>query len=68
MTKKPNPILQEKFREGYNMGFEKGMRYGREIAIRFFAERFKNLKKEKGVGEKTLQKVKKVIGEEYFTR
>lgn len=67
MSKKPNPILQEKYQEGYKMGFEKGMNYGRQVAIRFFAERFKLLENEKGIGEKTIQKVKKKLGEEYFT-
>lgn len=60
--KKKNPVLQKKFDEG----FEKGVMAGREQAISFFIDRFKELNDVPGIGEKTLIKIQEQLGEKYF--
>lgn len=60
--KKPNPILEKKYNEGYAHGKIAGINQ----ATQFFAEKFKNLSKRKGIGEKTMEKIKEELGKEYF--
>lgn len=60
--RKPNPVLEKKYNEGYAHGKIAGINQ----ASMFFAERFKNLSKRKGIGEKTMQKIREELGESYF--
>ncbi|TLS37753.1 hypothetical protein [Pseudalkalibacillus caeni] len=54
---KKNPILQKK----WNEGFHAGMEAGRRQAVLAFAERFDRLANTKGFGEKTMEKIIKVM-------
>lgn len=60
MTK--NPVLQKKFEEGYKLGVQHGI----ERSTAFFKARFEGLEEVPGIGEKTLAKIKKQLGEQYF--
>ena len=57
-----NPLLQQKYNEGYIDGVSAGI----AKATAFFADRFKGLDDVEGIGPKTLDKIKKQLGEEYF--
>lgn len=60
--KNKNPLLQKKFEEGYELGLEHGV----QKATAFFIERFESLKDVKGIGDKTLEKVKKQLFKGYL--
>jgi len=61
-----NPVFKKKYEEGYNDGFQNGAEFGRIQAIKFFAAKLSKLKDAPGIGNKTFQKVKKQLGEQYF--
>ncbi|MRG86982.1 hypothetical protein [Salinibacillus xinjiangensis] len=63
-----NPILKQKYEEGYLDGFANGADYGRSRTVDFFVERFNGLENVPGIGSKTLEKIRKQLGEEYFRR
>jgi hypothetical protein len=63
---KKNPVLEQKYREGYERGMENGIELGKESAIYYFASRFDNLDKVKGIGPKTIKLVVEHCGEQYF--
>lgn len=63
-----NPVLQKKFKEGYEVGFQKGTEFAKEQIVNFFADRFDNLDKVEGIGTKTFEKIKNHFGKEYFER
>ncbi len=63
---KKNPVLQKKFDEGYEVGFKNGAEYGQRAAVDFFANKFEGLEKVPGIGKKTLSKLRKHLGEQYF--
>lgn len=64
--RKKNPLLQQKYHEGFQAGYERGMQDGISRATAFFATKFSTLEEEKGIGPKTIEKVKRVLGEKYF--
>jgi hypothetical protein len=64
MTK--NPLLEKKFQEGYNQGFKLGKDVGIATAVDFIATKLEALHQMPGVGTKTIEKLKKALGEEYF--
>ena len=66
MAKKKNPVLQQKFEEGKREGFKHGFEQGKYSAIVYFASRFEGLDKVPGIGPKTVEKVVKHFGKEYF--
>jgi flagellar biosynthesis/type III secretory pathway protein FliH len=51
--KKKNPVMQQKYEEG----FEDGLRQGKYEAIRIFAEKFEGLEKVDGIGKATIEKI-----------
>jgi hypothetical protein len=57
-----NPLLEKKWLEGY----EQGKKDGVGQAVSFFLDRFKGLQDVPGIGEKTMEKIKKQLGEKYF--
>jgi len=57
-----NPVLQKKFDEGYKLGLEHGV----QKATLFFKEKFEGLENVEGIGKKTMNKIKKQLGEKYF--
>ncbi|MEW8985944.1 MAG: hypothetical protein AB2401_02865 [Bacillus sp. (in: firmicutes)] len=59
-----NPILQKKYDEGY----EKGLKQGIKQSVDFFTEKFKGLEDVPGIGEKTIDKIRKQLGHEYFQK
>lgn len=56
--KKPNPVLKEK----YDQGFKDGVYH----AVCVFGEKFNGLDQVEGIGEKTMYKIKMHLGERYF--
>ena len=64
MARKPNPVLQKKYNEGFMNGYERA----RLDTLDFFRMRFDKLQETKGIGEKTLEKIVDVIGPEYFRK
>ena len=59
-----NPLLQQKFDEGYALGLQHGI----ENATLFFEEKFEGLHEVDGIGEKTIEKFIKHFGEKYFEK
>lgn len=59
-----NPLLKKKFMEGYESGLKEGI--ARSTA--FFQEKFKGLDQIDGIGPKTLEKIQKQLGEQYFNK
>lgn len=57
-----NPVLQKKFEEGYKLGVQHGI----ERSTAFFKSKFDGFEEVPGIGEKTLTKIKKQLGEQYF--
>lgn len=53
-----NPLLQEKYDEGFKAGIEH--------ATYFFLKKFEGLQNVEGIGKKTMDKIKKQLGEKYF--
>lgn len=64
--KNKNPVLQHKFEEGFNEGYKIGRKEGINHATTYLAHRFEHLKSIDGIGPKTLEKIIKVLGREYF--
>lgn len=60
--KNKNPLLQQKWIEGYQQGKIDGIAQ----AVSFFAEKFKGLEDVPGIGEKTINKIAKQLGDKYF--
>lgn len=69
-VKRKNPILKQRYEEGYNQGLIVGEKLGREFgrkqAILFFKNKFEGLYDVPGIGEKTLNKIKEQLGRQYF--
>lgn len=57
-----NPLLQQKFDEGYALGVQHGI----QKAVDFFIMKFEGLENVEGIGPVTMQKIKKQLGEKYF--
>lgn len=57
-----NPLLQQKFDEGYALGVQHGI----QKSVDFFIHKFEGLEEVPGIGEKTMEKIKKQLGEKYF--
>ena len=57
-----NPLLEQKYQEGYIDGVSAGI----AKATAFFAHKFEGLEEVEGIGPKTLDKIKRQLGEEYF--
>jgi hypothetical protein len=51
---------------GLRKGMENGIELGKESAIYYFASRFDNLDKVKGIGPETIKLVVEHCGEQYF--
>lgn len=62
MAKKKNPLLQQKWMEGY----EQGKKDGIAQAVNFFASKFAGLEDVPGIGEKTMRKIVEQLGDKYF--
>ncbi|MGY0692643.1 hypothetical protein ACW2QC_07590 [Virgibacillus sp. FSP13] len=61
-----NPVLQDKFKEGYSAGYLSGAEYGKSVTLKFLAERFNGLYDVPGIGPKTIKKIEQQLGEQYF--
>lgn len=61
-----NPLLQKKYEEGFTAGYAKGEENGIRKSTAFFAKKFEGLSNVPGIGEKTFQKIKNQLGEQYF--
>jgi len=57
-----NPLLQQKFDEGYALGIQHGI----QKSTSFFIEKFEGLENVKGVGPKTLAIIRNQLGNQYF--
>lgn len=57
-----NPLLAQKWDEGYQQGKKDGV----EQAVQFFRSKFEGLEDVPGIGDKTLEKVKIQLGRKYF--
>jgi len=57
-----NPLLEQKFKEGYELGVQHGI----QKAVDFFIMKFEGLPDVPGIGPVTMQKIKKQLGEKYF--
>ena len=64
--KRSNPVLEKKYKEGYEAGYKKGMAYAKLQFAGFLTERFNGLSEVDGIGEKTFNKIKHHFGEKYF--
>ena len=63
MARKPNPVLQKKWNEGYMQGKKDGIAQ----AVNFFAEKLEGLQDVPGIGEKTMRKIVDKLGHQYFS-
>lgn len=67
-----NPVLKQKYKEGYQKGFERGSKLGFEqgkySACMYFAERFDGLENVSGIGPKTMEIIVNHFGAEYFKK
>jgi hypothetical protein len=65
-----NPVIKKAYEngklEGYTLGLEHGEQRGIRKTVDFIAVKFASLPELSGIGPKTLEKIKKAIGEEYF--
>ncbi len=70
--KKKNPVIEKARKDGYEsgvkVGIQLGERNGIQKAIDFFIEKFHGLENVEGIGPKTLEKIRKQLGEEYFIK
>ena len=57
-----NPLLQQKFDEGYALGIEHGV----QKATSFFIKKFEDLPNKKGIGPRTMEILKQELGHQYF--
>ena len=62
MARKPNPVLQKKYLEGYQQGKKDGIAQ----AVNFFADKLESLRHTPGIGPKTLGKIVDALGHQYF--
>jgi predicted transposase YdaD len=71
MSKRKNPVIEKAFengkKEGYLLGLSHGEEKGIQKATNFFADKLEGLPKTPGIGPKTLKKLKRLIGEQYFS-
>lgn len=67
-----NPILKQKYDEGYQKGFERGSKLGFEqgkySACMYLADRFDGLNQVPGIGPKIMEKIVNHFGSEYFQK
>lgn len=63
-----NPVLQKKFKEGYEKGFIAGKDFGIKLAVDYIAKRFDELQDMPGIGPKTIEKFMQAFGEDYFQK
>lgn len=61
--KNRNPLLQQKWMEGYQQGKIDGIAQ----AVNFFTAKFEGLEDVPGIGEKTMQKIVNQLGHKYFS-
>lgn len=65
-----NPVIKTAYEKGRSEGYQMGLQHGELRGIKqvasFFNERFLELEHTSGIGPKTLDKMRKVIGEKYF--
>lgn len=64
--KKRNPVLEQKFKEGYIEGFKQGEKFGIQKSTAFFQSKFAGLEDVKGIGPETMKKIKEHLGTKYF--
>lgn len=64
--RKKNPVLEQKFNEGYVEGFKQGEEFGIQKSIAFFQSKFAGLEDVKGIGPVTMKKIKEHLGPKYF--
>lgn len=57
-----NPLIQRKYEEGYALGLEHGIQKG----VNFFTHKLEGLEQVDGIGEKTMEKVREQLGNQYF--
>jgi hypothetical protein len=56
ITKK-NPLLQQKYNEGFTAGYDQGFAQAKRAAAAQFAVRLERLEMVSGIGEKTMEKI-----------
>lgn len=70
VMKKRNPVIQKAYEQGRTEGFALGEDMGELKGIAkttsFFRVKFLELEKTPGIGPKTLDRIRKAIGEKYF--
>jgi flagellar biosynthesis/type III secretory pathway protein FliH len=70
-NEKVNPVIEKARKEAYEAGFKNGLAAGEvsgiNKAIGFFMDKLDGLETVKGIGPKAIDKIKKQIGEQYFT-
>ncbi len=70
--KKVNPVIQKVREESYQQGFLNGQKlgfeHGKNTATMYFASRFDGLDQVPGIGEKTIEKIVRHFGAEYFEK
>lgn len=57
-----NPLLQQKYAEG----FEDGKKAGVKQALDFFIDKFEGLEDVPGIGDKTMARIREQLGHKYF--
>lgn len=67
-VKKKNPVIEKAKKEGYEAGFKVGHEMGIQKAIDFFIDKFEGLEELEGIGPKTLEKIRKQLGDQYFAK
>lgn len=65
-----NPVIKQAYEDGIKKGYEMGLKHGESRGIRktvdYIADKFATLPDMPGLGSKTLSKIKKQFGEEFF--
>lgn len=65
-----NPAIKKAYEDGLKNGYELGLKHGENKGIRktvnYIAEKFAELPDIPGLGSKTLEKIRKQFGEEFF--
>lgn len=64
-TKKPNPVILEAEKRGYDIGFQSGYQYGRDKAVDFIIDWFNKLEEVPGIGSKTSKKIRNEFLKKY---
>jgi hypothetical protein len=71
MSKRKNPVIEKAFENGKKEGYLLGLTHGEDKGIRktvnFFVDKLEGLPEVPGIGPKTLKKIKRLIGEQYFS-